>query len=302
MMLLAVAILAAASAPPTLAPSWRDPSHWPTPVMDTRPPPLPTLKPGAVLILSKTNGFRDNAQIAAANIAIRELAETGHRDAFVTENAAVMNKSDLKGFAVVVLNSVSGNIFTNAQRAAFRDWIERGGGVVLLHGAGGDPTYDWDWYRDALLGVHFVGHPPREDQFQQARIDIAAPAHPIMKGIPRAWLRTDEWYAFDHPPAGGDTHILATLDETTFQSPPIQRMGMLHPIIWTRCVSKGRAVFSALGHKAESYSEPLHRRLIANAIGWAGGKSCTSYSEQQSKWSDQASSLTPISTYSHPLR
>jgi len=27
--------------------------------------------------------------------------------------------------------------------------------------------------------------------------------------------------------------------------------------------------FSALGHKAETYSEPLHRKMISGAIRWA---------------------------------
>lgn len=255
-------------------PPRRDPRNWPAPVMDHVPPLFPPLRPGAVLLLSKTNGYRNGEQIDAAVKAISEIGAEQRHDVFATENAAVMNPKDLGRFSVVVLNSVSGNIFTEQQRAAFRSWIERGGGVVLLHGAGGDPDYAWDWYRDALLGVRFVGHPGRADQFQQARIDVARSEHPVMRDIPKVWTRTDEWYAFDRVPAGKGTRILATLDEATFRAPPVQRMGRLHPIIWTRCVAKGRAVFSALGHRAESYGEPLHRTLIGNAMRWAAGAGC----------------------------
>ncbi|MBC2664223.1 ThuA domain-containing protein [Novosphingobium flavum] len=248
----------------------RDPRNWPTPVMDRVAPRLPPLRHGAVLILSKTNGFRDPEQIAAATSAITEIVRESGRDAFATENAAVMNPRDLRRFSTVVLNSTSGNIFDDAQRAAFRRWVERGGGVVLLHGAGGDPAYDWAWYAQTLIGAQFIGHTGRPMQFQQATIDVKDRTNPATRDLPERWTRTEEWYSFDRVPAGQGTRILATLDESTYQPfPERTRMGAVHPLIWTRCVDKGRVFFSALGHKAETYAEALHRKLIGGAIRWA---------------------------------
>lgn len=261
---LAVAAQALPSAPV------RDPRNWPTPAMDSVAPALPKLRPGAVLVLSKTNGFRDPDQIVAAKAALAHIARSLGRDLFETENAAVMNARDLAHFSVVVLNSTSGAIFNEDQRSAFKSWIERGGGVVLLHGAGGDPHYDWSWYPDTLIGAQFIGHTGRPKQFQTATIQVTEPGHPIMRGLPKRWSRTDEWYSFDRVPTGQGTRILATLDEASYDPFPERvRMGALHPIIWTRCIGQGRMVFSALGHKAETYAEPLHRRLIGNAIRWA---------------------------------
>ena len=79
---------------------------------------------------------------------------------------------------------------------------------------------------------------------------------------------------FDKVPTDQGTRILATLDEASYRPAAEQRMGTVHPIVWTRCVAQGRSVFSALGHQAQSYAEPLHRRLIGNAIDWAAGKRC----------------------------
>ncbi len=275
-MLIRGLILAALAAQATsTAPPARDSRNWPAAVVDSVPPVLPRLRPGAVLVLSKTNGFRDSEQIAAAKTALGEIIGDKKRDVFQTENAAVVNARDLARFSVIVLNSTSGTIFNEGQRAAFRAWIERGGGVVLLHGAGGDPQYDWRWYPETLIGAQFIGHTGRPKQFQQATIDVRQPAHPVMRGLPRKWTRTEEWYSFDRVPSGHGTRILATLDETTYDPFPERvRMGAPHPIIWTRCIGRGRVVFSALGHKAETYAEPLHRRLIANAIGWAAVKRC----------------------------
>lgn len=269
--LIAFAMFPAQAAPSPPPP--RDPRNWPAPVMDTTPPKLPKLRPGAVLVLSKTNGFRDPEQIDAAKRVLTDLVRQQHRDVFETENAAVMNPRDLAKFTTVVFNSTSGNIFDTHQRAAFKAWVERGGGVVLLHGAGGDPSYDWKWWPDILIGAQFIGHTGRPRQFQQAAIDVVDRAHPAMRGLPARWARTEEWYSFDRIPVGNGTRILATVDETTYEPFPERvRMGKPHPVIWSRCIGKGRVIFSSLGHKAETYAEPLHQLLIGNAIRWARGR------------------------------
>ncbi|MEG3181131.1 ThuA domain-containing protein [Sphingomonas sp. LT1P40] len=272
--LIALAALAGQVVP--YAPPPRDPRNWPTPVMDSAPPTLPKLKAGAILVFSKTNGFRDPEQIAAAKTVLTDLVRKQRRDVFETENAAIMSPRDLARFSAIVFNSTSGNIFTPDQRASFKAWVERGGGVVLLHGAGGDPTYDWRWWPETLIGAQFIGHTGRPKQFQQATIDVIDRTHPATRKLPTKWVRTEEWYSFDRVPSGHGTRILATVDETSYDPFPERvRMGKPHPIVWSRCVGRGRVLFSSLGHKAETYAEPLHRTLIDGAIRWASRREGT---------------------------
>ena len=253
------------------SPPHRDPRNWPTPVYDSVPPTLPgEWHRPSVLIFSKTNGYRDPDQAEAANGAIAKLVRAHHWTAFVTENAAVFTPALIRKFDVVVFNSTSGDIFTPDQRAAFRDWLEKGGGFVALHGSGGDPHYDWSWYVQTVIGAQFTRH-TYAPQFQPGRILIEDARSPIMRGLGPTWERTEEWYSFAASARGPGTHILATLDESSYRATPDLRMGD-HPLIWERCVGKGRVFFSALGHQASAYAEPKHLEMIDRAIQWAAHK------------------------------
>ena len=244
------------------------------------PPVLPGgLNDKAILIFSKTNGFRDDDQIKTANAALADLAARRGWTSYVTENAAVFNPEQLKRFRAVVWSSVSGDVLTEDQRRAFKNWIEHGGGFVGLHGAGGDLKYAWKWYVEDLIGAQFIGH-TMQPHYQQATIIIEDSNHPATRGLGSAWVRTDEWYTFAASPRRKGYHILARVDERTY-NPSMKllpfgkgtdiHMGADHPLIWYHCVGNGRAFYSALGHSASTYSEPKHLQMIAGAISWAAG-------------------------------
>jgi uncharacterized protein len=241
-------------------------------------PKPPALKQPAILIFSKTNGFRDDAQIKAANAALEKIAKDMGWASYTTENAAVFNAEQLGKFKAVVWNSTSGDVLTPEQRTAFKAWMVNGGGFVGLHGAGGDPTYKWKWYVEELIGAQFIGH-TLSPQFQQGRLVIEDQAHPATKGLGAEWVRQEEWYSFDRSVRTKGYRVLMTIDESSYS--PREKiqllvdkdlsMGKDHPMVWTHCVGKGRAFYSALGHRAESYAEPKHLVMIAGAISWAAG-------------------------------
>ena len=257
---LAAALLLALQA----APAPPDPRR-PAPTLDTVPPELPALAHPAVLIVSKTNGYRHDS-IAEAVPAIERLVAERGWSSFATENAAVFNPEQLAKFDVIVFANASGDIYTPDQRAAFRAWIAKGGGFVGLHSAG-DGSHP-GWFVTLRGNGNFVGHPGGADQFQSADILVADRDHPATRGLPARWRWTDEYYSWDAPPAA-DAHILASLDESTLHLDPKYRMGDGHALIWWRCEGRARIFYSALGHKAEAWSDAAHLKMLDGAIGWA---------------------------------
>ena len=93
----------------------------------------------------------------------------------------------------------------------------------------------------------------------------AAPAQALLGGrlLKRLAERRNAGTTTLPAPAG-----MQTQRDIAYGPDPKQRMGD-HPIVWTRCIGQGRVFYSALGHKAATYAEPLHLQMIDGALGWA---------------------------------
>jgi uncharacterized protein len=255
-----IAMLAAAQAAPN--------PHLPTPTLDRTAPTLPARLDRAVLIVSKTNGWRHFEHIPHSNAVLAEIAQDLGRKSFTTENGAVFNDAQLRHFSVVVLNSASGTFLTPEQLGALERFVARGGGVVALHAAG-DDSHKEPWYDATILGTTFIGHPGGEDHIQRARVVVDQPRHPVMAGVTQPWTATDEWYSFSGDPSARGMTVLARVDEASYRPGAKLAMGR-HPVMWINPRAKGRVFFSALGHDPEAYDDPNYRRILTNAIRWAG--------------------------------
>lgn len=265
-------------------------------VYETEAPTLPHDLPNpAVLVFSKTNAFRHEEAIPAANAMFAQISEENGWGIFQTENGATFSPEILVRFDAVIFNNVSGDVFTSQQREAFREFIENGGGFVGIHAAGDNSHEAWDWYINDMIGTLFTGH-PMDPQFQEATVGVEDRTHPATDHLGSDWVRTDEWYSFDRSPRNSPgVNVLATLDESTYDPGSLfgteLAMGDDHPIIWWRCVGEGRVLYSALGHTAESFSEPEYVELLTDATRWAmtlDGEACGTGSPIPAATAEQA--------------
>ena len=169
----------------------------PNPKFDTEAPTLPAdLKPGGVLIYSKTNGFREEAAIQASDTALAAIAHERNWPYFVTENGAVMNKEQLAKFKVVDLEQQQRRYADAGTARGFqnldgerrvlcgdsRRW--RRSGYTILQTAAVSLA-DWPWYIETLLGAQFTSHSPQ--QFGDAHVEDTK--SPLTKGLPAVFNR-----------------------------------------------------------------------------------------------------------------
>lgn len=226
-----------------------------------------------LLVYSATAGWRHDS-IDEAWAALAAIAQERGWSVVFTEDPAWFDPERIAQFDSVVWALATGDTLSATQKAAFRSFVEDGGGFVGLHSAG-DASHTWDWYAGELIGATFIGH-PLDPGVRSGSVDVEVNGHPATAHLPRRWHLVDEWYSFDRS-VRGEFRVLATLDEETYvpgrwNDGVALDMGDDHPIVWDRCVGEGRAFYSALGHTAESYADPQMRALIAGGIGWSLGE------------------------------
>lgn len=228
-----------------------------------------------VLLFEKINGFKDVPSVNAAHAAFVAMAQRKGWALVITDQGSAFSPLILRRFDAVIWNNISGDVLTLSQRASFQNWMEHGGGFIGVHGTAGDPVYFWDWYVDTLLGARFAGH-PMNPQFQTAKVSIGDATHPAAKGLPASWDMDDEWYSFKNNPRATGSRIIATLDETTYKPDGMVgqdlRMGTDHPIVWSRCVGRGRMFYSAIGHRPERYGDANYVKMLEQAVDWAADR------------------------------
>jgi type 1 glutamine amidotransferase len=214
----------------------------------------------AILVFSKTAGFRHDS-IPAGLAAIRALGEQNNFRVDASEDDKVFTDEQLAKYREVVFLSTTGEVLHAGEQAAFERFIRRGGGFVGIHAAT-DTGYEWPWY-GALVGNYFRRHPP----IQSAKLKVVDPSHISTRHLPVEWKRADEWYDFRHDLDPGIT-VLITIDESSYRG---GRMGASHPMAWYHGYDGGRAWYTALGHDAECYREPLFLDHLRGGILWAAG-------------------------------
>ncbi|HEY3063361.1 MAG TPA: ThuA domain-containing protein [Chloroflexota bacterium] len=213
-----------------------------------------------VLVFTRTQGFRHDS----IPDAVTALTALGNEHAFAvdaTEDPAFFSEAILPGYSAVAFVLTTGDVLNDDQQVAFEGYIRAGGGFVGVHSAT-DTEYDWPWY-GGLVGAYFADHPPGT---YRATVRVEDATQPATRLLPETWLRTDEWYNFrSNPRLASDVHVLATVDESTY---PGGTMGD-HPVAWFHAYDGGRAWYTAGGHTAESYHDPIFMAHLLGGLEYA---------------------------------
>lgn len=236
---------------------------------------MPADRP-AILVISKTTGYRHDEAIEASKPMFRDLGKDNNWFVYQTEDAGIFNAAQLNQFDVVVWNNATGTVLNTDQQKLFKSYLESGGGFVGIHAAGDDSHYRWPWYQDNIICAQFSHH-PIENQFQSAQVNILnVPDSTWM--LEPSWQHTDEWYVFSNQPFEKGATVLYTIDGeaidpngnilwvTGFES----GMGKEHPVAWYKKIGAGRTFYTSIGHTKETYTRYPFIKMIDLAITWTG--------------------------------
>ncbi|MHA8099095.1 ThuA domain-containing protein [Aquirufa aurantiipilula] len=228
----------------------------------------------AILLFSKTTGFRHGESIDASKPIIQAMANKNGWAVYETEEGGVFNEEQLAQFKLVIFNNSTGRVLNDKQQTALEKYVENGGSLMGIHGAG-DNSHHWDWYVANLLGTTFSHH-PLNPQFQKAQVHLEASVDSSLQTkLPVTWEGNDEWYVFFDQPK--DAQVVYYIDgekilpsgNMLWMKDKNFGMGKHHPVAWHKTAGKGKTFYTSMGHSKEVWANPAYSNLIEQGILWS---------------------------------
>lgn len=142
----------------------------------------------------------EEAHVQFAEQATTFFKKLNYGDGFVLDITTDFSKypyEKLKAYNVIIMLNTSPN--TKAERDAFEQYMENGGGWVGFHAAAyNDKNTHWPWFVKFLGGGVFYCNnwPP-----QPVLVEVDNEAHPVTKNLPTSFVApASEWYQWTPSP------------------------------------------------------------------------------------------------------
>lgn len=167
--------------------------------------------------------------------------------------------------------------WTNERMVQVRTYLEGGGGLVLIHSA------TWTRPKSLRHGVAEVIGIGGFELFRHGavKLDMVAPEHPICAGLPETIiLENDETYWPPTPIMEGVT-VLATSVEDKAARGSTPRAAQ--PMFWCYELGAGRVFGCVPGHSAQTFDDPVFRKLLLRGVAWAAGENPLRFGELAAK-------------------
>ncbi len=228
-----------------------------------------------VLVYTKNGQGYVHENIPSAVACIQKLGQQHGFKVDTSSNPSVMTEGNLKQYTLLIFPSTNNDVFdTDAQRLAFRRYIEAGGGFVGIHSVTGTER-SWKWFK-MMLGGTFSWHA----KFQKFTVRVIDPSHPSVQGLPKVWEKEDECYFAKELYPGPKTlmaHDITTLNtsDTAQKALILKNAGgyvELYPAVWAYDFDGGYTWCTVLGHDKKDYSDPVFVQHIFGGIRYVAGR------------------------------
>ena len=214
----------------------------------------------------------EEAHVQFAEQATTFFKKLNYGDGFVLDITTDFSKypyEKLKEYNVIIMLNTSPN--TKAERDAFEQYMENGGGWVGFHVAAyNDKNTQWPWFVNFLGGGVFYCNnwPP-----QPVLVEVDNEEHPVTKNLPASFVApASEWYQWTPSPRQNkDVEVLLSLSPKNY---PLGIKDVVNfgdfPIVWSN--KNYRMIYLNMGHGDEEFIDGTQNLLLVNAFRWVVSK------------------------------
>jgi type 1 glutamine amidotransferase len=214
----------------------------------------------------------EEAHVQFAEQATTFFKKLNYGDGFVLDITTDFSKypyEKLKEYNVIIMLNTSPN--TKAERDAFEQYVENGGGWVGFHAAAyNDKNTHWPWFVKFLGGGVFYCNnwPP-----QPVLVEVDNEEHPVTKNLPASFVApASEWYQWTPSPRQNkDVEVLLSLSPKNY---PLGIKDVVNfgdfPIVWSN--KNYRMIYLNMGHGDEEFIDGTQNLLLVNAFRWVVSK------------------------------
>lgn len=214
----------------------------------------------------------EEAHVQFAEQATTFFKKLNYGDGFVLDITTDFSKypyEKLKEYNVIIMLNTSPN--TKAERDAFEQYMENGGGWVGFHAAAyNDKNTHWPWFVKFLGGGVFYCNnwPP-----QPVLVEVDNEEHPVTKNLPASFVTpASEWYQWTPSPRQNkDVEVLLSLSPKNY---PLGIKDVVNfgdfPIVWSN--KNYRMIYLNMGHGDEEFIDGTQNLLLVNAFRWVVSK------------------------------
>jgi type 1 glutamine amidotransferase len=219
--------------------------------------PEPGLKTAKVKGLLITGGHDHDAAFYGLFQGYDEL------DRLPVLTSATAFKDDIRGkYDVIIMYDFTRELEEPAKKN-LRDFVEAGGGVVVLHHALLN-YQSWTWWDDEAVGGSYrlrrEGNTPSSSVKDDQQIDVTpASDHPVTAGLSAFHIQDEAYKNLRMSPK---IRPLLTTDNPTSD----------HNLAWVGPLEGTKVVAIQLGHGTSAFNNPSYKTLVHNAVVWAAGK------------------------------
>ncbi len=210
----------------------------------------------------------EEAHVQFAEQATLFFRKLNYGDGFildVTTDFSQYPYEKLKEYNVIIMLNTSPG--SKAERDAFEQYMENGGGWVGFHAAAyNDKNTHWPWFVKFLGGGVFYSNnwPP-----QPVLVEIDNTEHSVTKNLPASFVApASEWYQWTPSPRENkDIEVLLSISPKNY---PLGIKDVVNygdfPIVWTN--KNYRMVYLNMGHGDEEFIDGTQNLLLVNAFRW----------------------------------